>query len=45
MTRSIRKGPFVDSHLQKKFDEHNDNCTNNFIKTWSRRSIITPDFI
>ena len=41
MTRSIKKGPFVDAHLQKKVDEQNENV----IKTWSRRSMITPDFI
>jgi len=42
MTRSIKKGPFVDAHLQKKVDEKG---TKNVIKTWSRRSMITPDFI
>jgi len=41
MTRSIKKGPFVDAHLQKKVDEQNEKV----IKTWSRRSMITPDFI
>ena len=45
MTRSIKKGPFVDAHLQKKVDEHNEKGTHNVIKTWSRRSMITPDFI
>ena len=43
MTRSIKKGPFVDAHLQKKVDEQKG--TKNVIKTWSRRSMITPDFI
>ena len=45
MTRSIKKGPFVDAHLQKKVDEPNEKGTKNVIKTWSRRSMITPDFI
>ena len=42
---SIKKGPFVDAHLQKKVDEQNEKRTKNVIKTWSRRSMITPDFI
>ena len=37
MTRSIKKGPFVDAHLQKKVDEQNEKGTHNVIKTWSRR--------
>ena len=45
MTRSIKKGPFVDAHLQKKVDEQTEKGTKNVIKTWSRRSMITPDFI
>lgn len=45
MTRSIKKGPFADAHLQKKVDEQNEKGTKNVIKTWSRRSMITPDFI
>ena len=45
MTRSIKKGPFVDAHLQKEVDEQNEKGTHNVIKTWSRRSMITPDFI
>ena len=45
MTRSIKKGPFVAAHLQKKVDDQNEKGTKNVIKTWSRRSMITPDFI
>ena len=45
MTRSIKKGPFVDAHLQQKVDEQNEKGPKNVIKTWSRRSMITPDFI
>lgn len=45
MPRSLKKGPFVDSHLMKKVDEQNEKGTKNVIKTWSRRSVITPDFL
>ena len=44
-SRSIKKGPFVDACLQKKVDEQNANGSKTVIKTWSRRSMITPDFI
>ena len=45
MARSIKKGPFVDSHLQRKVDKLNDDNKKQVIKTWSRRSMVTPDFI
>ncbi len=45
MPRSLKKGPFVDDHLQKKVDVQNDKGTKNVIKTWSRRSMIVPDMI
>ena len=45
MTRSIKKGPFVDAHLQKKVDAQNACGSHDVIKKWSRRSMITPDFI
>ena len=45
MPRSLKKGPFVDGHLQKKVDFQNDKGTKTVIKTWSRRSMITPDFL
>lgn len=46
MTRSVRKGPFVDQHLQKKVDEaRSAGGAKKVIKTWSRRSTITPDCI
>lgn len=45
MARSIRKGPFTDLHLQKKVDEAVSSGNKKVIKTWSRRSTITPDFI
>lgn len=45
MARSLKKGPFVDDHLMKKVDALNDANKESVIKTWSRRSMITPDFI
>ncbi|HBF13581.1 MAG TPA: 30S ribosomal protein S19 [Deltaproteobacteria bacterium] len=45
MGRSIKKGPFVDLHLAKKVDDSVRNNNKKVIKTWSRRSTITPDFI
>ena len=44
MARSIKKGPFVDGHLMKKVETEGPN-SKKFIKTWSRRSTITPEFI
>jgi small subunit ribosomal protein S19 len=45
MGRSIKKGPFVDQHLQDKIDAAKAAKTTTPIKTWSRRSMITPDFV
>jgi len=46
MARSIKKGPYVDHNLQGKLDKMNDGSTKRaVIKTWSRRSMITPDFV
>ena len=45
MPRSLKKGPFVDGHLLKKVDDQNAKNTKNVIKTWSRRSMITPAMI
>ena len=45
MTRSIRKGPFIDHHLQKKVQEAQEKRDKKPIKTWSRRSTIDPDFV
>ena len=45
MARSIKKGPFVDHHLQKKVDEANRTGQKKVIKTWSRRSTIVPEFV
>jgi small subunit ribosomal protein S19 len=45
MTRSIKKGPFVDAHLIKKVDTARSSNDKRPIKTWSRRSTILPDFV
>ena len=45
MARSIKKGPFVDDHLQGKVAKARDTGDKRVIKTWSRRSVIMPDFI
>lgn len=45
MARSLKKGPFIDGHLLKKVDVLNVDNKKSVIKTWSRRSTITPDFI
>lgn len=45
MTRSIKKGPFVDEHLLKKVREAIESKSKRPIKTWSRRSTIIPDMI
>jgi len=45
MARSISKGPFVDAHLLKKVDEMNKTTAKKVIKTWSRRSTVTPEMV
>ncbi|MBS1747659.1 MAG: 30S ribosomal protein S19 [Bacteroidetes bacterium] len=46
MGRSIKKGPYVDAKLDKKVFNINDGkAKKSVIKTWSRRSTITPDFV
>ena len=45
MTRSLKKGPFVDDHLLKKVDAQNTAGERRVIKTWSRRSTIIPDMV
>ncbi|MDA7855213.1 ribosomal protein S19 family protein, partial [Cyclobacteriaceae bacterium] len=45
MARSLKKGPYIDFRLEKKVDALNDNGKKNVIKTWSRRSMISPDFV
>ena len=45
MSRSLKKGPFVDAHLLKKVETAQSSKDKRPIKTWSRRSTIVPDFI
>ncbi|MFH1006767.1 MAG: 30S ribosomal protein S19 [Candidatus Latescibacterota bacterium] len=45
MARSIKKGPMVDGHLQKKVDAMNLGGERRVIRTWSRRSTILPEFV
>lgn len=45
MPRSNKKGPFVDEHLWKKVNIENRQQSKKIIKTWSRRSTITPEFV
>jgi small subunit ribosomal protein S19 len=45
MSRSLKKGPFVDGHLLKKVEAAQASKDKRPIKTWSRRSTIVPDFI
>lgn len=45
MARSVKKGPFVDAHLQKKAEVALTTKDKRPIKTWSRRSTILPDFV
>jgi len=45
MGRSIKKGPYVDHRLLNKVDAMNNAGKKSVIKTWSRRSTISPDFI
>ena len=45
MPRSIKKGPCIDLHLRKKVDEAVANNNRRPIKTWSRRSMVTPQMV
>jgi len=45
MSRSVKKGPFIDEHLLDKVDKANQSGDKSIIKTWSRRSMIIPDMI
>ena len=45
MTRSLKKGPFVDEHLLKKVDAQNEAGERKVIKTWSRRSTVVPEMV
>lgn len=45
MSRSVKKGPFVDEHLEAKVTRAQEIGSKQIIKTWSRRSTITPDMV
>lgn len=45
MARSLKKGPFVDDTLASKVEQMNRQNDKKIIKTWSRRSTVTPDFV
>ena len=45
MPRSVKKGPFVDDHLMKKVISAKESGERRGIKTWSRRSLVIPDFV
>jgi len=45
MPRSLKKGPYVEASLQKRIDRLLQSDDKKVVKTWSRRSTITPDFI
>ncbi len=45
MSRSLKKGPFIDFKLEKRVLEMNDSSKKSVLKTWSRRSVISPNFV
>ena len=45
MGRSVKKGPFVDSHLERRIDALNAASDKKVLRTWSRRSTILPEFV
>jgi small subunit ribosomal protein S19 len=45
MARSLKKGPFIDFKLEKRVVEAQESRKKTVIKTWSRRSMISPDFV
>ena len=45
MTRSLKKGPFIDQHLFKKVEKAKATSDKKPIKTWSRRSMIMPEMV
>jgi small subunit ribosomal protein S19 len=45
MARSVSKGPFVDDHLRVKVEDLNKKNDKKVIKTWSRRSTVTPEMV
>lgn len=45
MARSLKKGPFIDEHLQKKVQAAQETRNRQLLKTWSRRSTVIPDMV
>jgi len=45
MARSLKKGPFIDDSLQNKIESLNRKNDKKIVRTWSRRSTISPDFV
>ncbi len=45
MSRSLKKGPYIDHNLERKVLTMTDTVKKSVIKTWSRRSMISPDFV
>jgi small subunit ribosomal protein S19 len=45
MSRSVKKGPFIDFKLEKRVTVMNEANKKSVVKTWSRRSVISPDFV
>jgi small subunit ribosomal protein S19 len=45
MSRSLKKGPFIDLKLETRLDVMNKADKKSVVKTWSRRSMISPDFV
>lgn len=45
MARSVKKGPYIDHHLMTKIDKAKESGDKKVIKTWSRRSVISPDAV
>ena len=45
MSRSLKKGPFVEEKLYSRFCAMNEKCEKKVLKTWSRASVIFPDFV
>ncbi|ALO16666.1 30S ribosomal protein S19 [Salinivirga cyanobacteriivorans] len=45
MSRSLKKGPFIDYKLERKVLKMNESSKKQVIKTWARASIISPDFV
>lgn len=45
MARSLKKGPYIDARLEMRIQQMNERNEKKVLKTWSRRSVISPDFV